>query len=106
VWKNADKPAHDACPDPRSPPTKEPILAGSAGTIDVWKIAPRRTRPQYPEDAIENTPIIHAGNAARLVREHHSNGTPFAVGKLVSHDGRLFQLEARSISCIIHFVSS
>ena len=88
------KPAHDACPDPRSPPTNETIVAGCAGAIGVWKIAPRRTRSQYPEDAIENTPVIHAGNAARLIREHHSNGTPFAVGKLVSHDWGLFQLEA------------
>ncbi len=95
---------HDACPDSCPPPTNEPIVAGRTRAIDVRKIAPRRTRPQYPEDAIENTPIIHTRHAARLVRQHHSNGAPFVVGKLISHDCGRSQLEARSISCIIHFV--
>ena len=80
---------HDACPDACPPPTNEPIVAGGTRAIDVWKIAPGRARSQYPEDAIENAPIIHTGHAARLVREHHSNGAPFVVGKLITHDCRL-----------------
>ena len=58
---------HDTCPDPCPPSTDESIVAGCRGAIDVRKIAPRRTRPQYPKDTIENTPIIHACRAARLV---------------------------------------
>ena len=44
---------------------------------------------QYPEDAIENAPIVDTRHAARLVGEHCVNDAPLAVGKLVAHIGRL-----------------
>src|SRR5262249_2477701 len=39
-----------------------------------------------PEDAVEDTPVIHAGHATRLVRKHRLDGGPLVVGKFVAHD--------------------
>ena len=50
---------------------------------------PRRPRPQDPEDAIEDTPVVHAGNAARLVREHRFDDAAFAVTEFIAHDSML-----------------
>jgi hypothetical protein len=72
---------HDACPDSGPLPTNETIVAGGSGALDVRNNAPRRARPQYPEDSVENTSTIHTCHAARLVRKHYSNGAPFAFGK-------------------------
>ena len=56
----------------------------------VWQIAPRRPRSQVPENAIEDTAIIHPRNAARLVRQHRSNGGPLIIGEFVAHDSAPF----------------
>lgn len=44
------------------------------------------TRPQNPGDAIEDAPVVDAGNAARLVREHRFDDAPFAVAEFITHD--------------------
>ncbi len=46
-------------------------------------------RPQDPEDAIEDTPVVHAGNAARFVRENRFDDAPFAVVEFIAHDSTL-----------------
>src|SRR2546430_16014039 len=72
---------HDALPI-----SNEPIVASGAGSIDGWEIPPGSARSQYPEDAIEDAPIIDAGYAARLGREHRTNYAPLVVGELIPHD--------------------
>src|SRR2546430_8249746 len=62
----------DPVPDAGPSPANEPIVASGAGSIDGWEIPPGSARSQYPEDAIEDAPIIDAGYAARLGREHRS----------------------------------
>ena len=51
-----------------------------------WKVSPRGARSQHPEDAIKDAPIIDAGYAARLGREHRANDAPLLVGELIPHD--------------------
>ena len=67
----------------------EAIVAGGVTPEAVGQIAPRSTGSQDPEDAIEDTAVVHAGHAARLVRQHRLDGSPFKVGEFVAHDSRL-----------------
>jgi hypothetical protein len=59
---------HNPVPDASPPPADEAIVTGCMGSIETREITPRRPRPQDPEDAIEDTPIVYTGNAARFVR--------------------------------------
>ena len=50
--------------------TNEAIVASSVRTEVVRQVAPRRSRSQDPEDALEDTTVVHPWHAARLVRQH------------------------------------
>ena len=80
---------HDPVPDASPPPANEPIVASRTGSVAFRQIAPWRARPQDPEDAVEDTPVVHAGNAARLVREHRLDDAPFVVAEFIAHDSML-----------------
>jgi len=41
---------------------------------------------QDPEDAIEDTTIVHSWYIARLIRQHRLNGKPLIVREFVTHD--------------------
>src|SRR5262249_13571224 len=85
---------HNLAPDARPPPADEAIVAGGVRTEVVWQIAPRCPRSQDPEDAIEDTTVIHPRHATRLVRQHRLDGSPFVVGKFIAHDSKLPSLGA------------
>jgi hypothetical protein len=42
-----------------------------------------------PRDAVENAPVVDAGNAAWLVREHRLDDAPFIVTEFIAHDSKL-----------------
>ncbi len=46
------------------------------------QVPPRRARPQDSEDAIEDTPVVHAGNATRFVRKHRFDESMLQFGSL------------------------
>ena len=50
------------------------------------QIAPPCSGSQDPDDAIEDTTVVHSGNAARLVRQHRLDGRRLTVGEFVAHD--------------------
>src|SRR5438128_9347952 len=52
----------------------------------IRQIAPRCPGSQDPEDAIEDTTVVHPRNATRLVRQHRLDGNPFMIGEFVAHD--------------------
>ena len=81
--------AHDLGPDARSSPANEAIVASGVRTEVVRQVAPGCPRSQDPEDAIEDTTVIHPRHAARLVRQHRLDGSPFIVGEFVAHDSAL-----------------
>jgi hypothetical protein len=54
----------------------------------LWQIAPGCARPQYPEDAVEDTSVVDPRHAARLVRKERPDGSPLKVREFVSHDTR------------------
>ena len=60
---------HDQVPDASHPPTNEPVVAGRVRPKTLRQIAPWGSRPQYPEDAVEDTSVVDAKHAALLVRK-------------------------------------
>src|SRR5262245_29883774 len=90
---------YNFAPDARPPPANEAIVAGGVRTEVVWQIAPRCPRSQDPEDAIEDTTVIHPRHAAGLVGQHRLNSSPFVVGKFIAHDSKLPSLGLESQAC-------
>jgi hypothetical protein len=80
---------HNLATGVRPPPANEAIVAGRTGAKAVRQITPRRARPQDPKDAVEDIPVVHTGNAARLVRQHWVDGSLFKISELVAHDSKL-----------------
>jgi hypothetical protein len=64
------------------------VARWSYGSIRRGGITPRRTPTKDPKDAVEHAPVIHARNAARLVRQHRLDRGPFIIGEFVAHDSR------------------
>src|SRR5262245_46220481 len=75
--------AHDPGPDARSSPANEAIVTSGVVTEVVRQVAPWRPRSQDPEDAIEDTTVIHPCTPRGLFG---SIGLPFLVGEFVAHD--------------------
>ncbi|MGF6426517.1 hypothetical protein ABIE91_001737 [Bradyrhizobium elkanii] len=50
------------------------------------QIAPRRSRSQDPENAIENATVVHSRNATRLVGRHRLEGGPIRNRRFIAHD--------------------
>ena len=88
IMRSSKRP-NNLAPDPSLSPTDEAVVAGGVRTKAVGQIAPRGSGPQNPKDAVEDTPVIHAGHAARLVRKHRFDGRPLVVSEFVAHDSRL-----------------
>jgi hypothetical protein len=78
--------AHNLGPNASSSPVSETIVAGRVRAEVVRQVAPWRPRSQDAEDSVEDTTIIHSWRAARLVRQHRIDGSPFLVGEFVTHD--------------------
>ena len=79
---------HDQVPDASHPPTNKPVVAGRVRPKALRQIAPWRARPQYPEDAVEDTSVVDPRHAARLVRKERPDGSPLKVREFVSHNSR------------------
>jgi hypothetical protein len=79
---------HERVPDASHPSTNKPVVAGRVRPKVLRQISPWRSRPQYPEDAVEHPPVVHPRHAARLVRKERPDGSPLIVGEFVSHDSR------------------
>jgi len=80
------KSIYDTAPDTSSPPANEAIVTGGVRTEVVRQVAPWRSGSLDSEDAIEDTTVVNPRNAARLVRQHGLDGSPFLVGEFVAHD--------------------
>src|ERR1700733_5142374 len=77
---------YDAAPDTGSPPPNEAVVASGVRTKRLGQITPRSPGSQDPENPIEDTSVVHPGNATRLVGQHRLDGSPFIVRKFVAHD--------------------
>src|SRR3954468_20034699 len=86
---SASQCTHELRPHARPSPANEPIVAGRVRTEAFWQVAPWCSRAQVPEDAIEDTTVIHSWHAARLIRQHRLIGKPLIVCEFVAHDSAL-----------------
>src|SRR6516165_10448654 len=77
---------HYAAPHSSPPPANEAVVAGGVRTEVIGQVAPWCSGSQHPEDAIEDTPVVHPWHTARLVWQHRPDGCPFVVGEFVAHD--------------------
>ena len=71
-----------------SSPANEAIVASVWSKV-LWQIAPRRSRTQDPQDAIEHATVICTRNAARLVRQHRLDAAPIMLAEFIAHDSRV-----------------
>ena len=55
----------------------------------VWKASRSPSSPRLVHRRTEDPPVVHAGNTARLVREHRFDDAPFAVAEFIAHDSML-----------------
>jgi hypothetical protein len=53
-----------------------------------------------PKDAVEHAPVIHARNAAQLVRQEWLDGRPFIVGEFVAYDSRPVVTDANTLTSL------
>lgn len=75
---------HHPIPDARFPPSHEAPVAGGARAVALRQAAPRRTRTQHPEDAVQHTPVIDARHASWFVGQQRLNYAPFEFGQVIS----------------------
>jgi hypothetical protein len=88
---------HDPPPDACSTPANEAVVASGIRTERLRQVAPWGPRSQDPEDAIEDTAVIHPWNTTRLIRQERLDGRPLKIREFVAHDSRLhWELELRA----------
>lgn len=75
---------HDAVPDAGFAPPQEAVVAGRVRAVPLRKIAPWRTRAQYPEDTAQHPPVVDTRHAARIVRKQKVDDRPVEVGQVIS----------------------
>lgn len=75
---------HQSVPYARLPPSIEAVLAGGARAVTLRRVAPWRTRPQHPEDAVQHAPVVDARHASWFVGQQRLDHAPPEVGQMVS----------------------
>ena len=59
-------------------------VASRVRPIALRQVSPGGAGAEHPHDAVEHAPIIHTGDAARLVRQQRFDHAPFEVGQVVA----------------------
>jgi hypothetical protein len=77
---------HQAIPDAYFAPAVEAIVGSRVRPVSLRQIAPRRARPQHPEDAVENPPIVLRLAASTALGQERHDDTPLQIRQVVAHD--------------------
>ena len=77
---------HQPIPDSSLAPAVEAIVGRRVRPVSLGHIAPRRTRAQHPEDAVEHAPAFLRLDAAPLCRQQRFDDAPLEVREIVAHD--------------------
>lgn len=72
---------HEAVPHTCFTPSDKAIVAGGAGAVSLWQIAPLRTGSQHPEDAVQHAAIVYARQHLGQERLDHK---PFGIGQVIA----------------------
>lgn len=81
-----DDAVHQAIPDACLAPPVEAIVGGRVRPISLRQIAPRSTRAQHPEDAVENAAIVGRLAASTVLGQKRFDDAPLEVRQVVAHD--------------------
>lgn len=76
---------HQPVPDASLAPPIEAIVGRGVGPITIGQIPPRCPGPQYPKDAIHNSPVVLTTWPRTACRKDGFNDTPLEVGEVVAH---------------------
>lgn len=80
------KRVYNAAPDTSPPPADEAVVASGVRAKRIGQIAPRCSRTQDPEDAVEDTTVVYPRNAAWLVGKRRRYCSPFKIREIVAQD--------------------
>jgi hypothetical protein len=75
---------HHLIPYTCFPPPHKAIVTGGAWPVAFGQIAPRRTGPQHPEDAVQHAPVIDTRHASWFVGQERFDYTPLKIGQVIS----------------------
>ena len=78
------KRVHDAVPHTGLAPVDEAIVAGRVWAVAFRQVAPRCTRTQDPENAVQHPPVVNTWNTARLVRKKRFDDRPFEARQIIT----------------------
>lgn len=65
-------------------PSVEAVVAGDGRSIALRQVAPRRSRPQHSEDAVQRAVIIDTRHASRFVGPQWLDHAPLGVGQVIA----------------------
>lgn len=71
---------HQSVPHACLSPSHEAVVAGGARAVALGQVAPRRSRRQHPEDAVQRPTVIDTRHAPWLVRQQRLDHAPLEVG--------------------------
>jgi hypothetical protein len=102
IWMAPADSVHQPVPDACLAPSIEAVVAGGAWTVALGQVAPRRTGPQHPENAIQYAPVIDARHASGLIGLQRLDHAPLEVGQIISahanaESGRTAGIKPRSV---------
>ena len=79
-----DDGVHKLIPDPVLAPAIEAVVAGRVGPVAFRRVPPRGPGTEHPHDAVEHAPVVHTGDAARLIGQQRLDHAPLKVGQVVA----------------------
>jgi len=87
-----DHRVHEPVPYACFAPAVEAVVDRRRRSVALGDVRPGRARAQDPENPVQNSPVIDAGNAARLVWQHRLDRLPLEIRQIVArHDPSPFR---------------
>jgi len=77
---------HQFVPDAGLAPTIEAIVSAGVRPVALRQIPPRRSRPEYPENAVHDPPVVLGLPPRTPLRQDRLDDAPLEVCEIVSHD--------------------
>jgi hypothetical protein len=77
---------HQPLPDARLAPSVEAIVSARVGPVALWQVAPRRSRPQHPENAVHDPPVVLWLAPRTPLGQDRLDDAPLKVCEIVPHD--------------------
>jgi hypothetical protein len=85
-----------AIPHPRPSPSVEAVHAGRVRTVAIGNVRPGRSRPQPPEDPVQNPTVVDARHPTRLVGQQRRNHRPFEIRQIETSHSSLHRWKIES----------